>query len=53
MLPMRSNPASAARDAFPQLVERGMKIGNYSGWAAGRAAAELASFAVGEPLPAG
>jgi hypothetical protein len=41
----------AVRGAYPRLVQKGVTISNYSGWVAGRAAAELASFAVAEPLP--
>ena len=43
----------AVRAAFPRLVHRDVRIGNYSGWVAGRAAAELASLAVGDPLASG
>lgn len=44
---------AAVRAAFPQLAERGMSINNYSGWAAGRAAAETVSLTAGDELAAG
>jgi len=57
LLPVLANRTEAVeeavRAAFPDLVQRETKIGNYSGWVAGLAAAELASFAVADPLPAG
>jgi hypothetical protein len=58
MLPVLASRAEAVEEtvrlAFPHLVQRGATISNYSGWAAGRAAAELASLAVGAALePAG
>ena len=40
----------AVRSAFPELAHRSLAISNYSGWVAGRAAAELASLAVGAAL---
>ncbi len=43
----------AVRAAFPQLGQGGAAINNYAGWLAGRAAAEVASLAVGEELIAG
>ncbi len=44
---------AAVRTAFPQLAQRGAGINNYAGWLAGRAAADVASLAVGEELIAG
>jgi hypothetical protein len=57
LLPVLASRAEAAEEAvqaaFPTLVEKGTTISNYSGWAAGRAAAEVASLAVGEAVTAG
>ncbi|MDQ3979233.1 MAG: DUF2786 domain-containing protein [Actinomycetota bacterium] len=43
----------AVRAAFPDLGRHAAAISNYSGWVAGRAAAEVASLSVGEQLAAG
>lgn len=57
VLPVLASRAEAVDDAvmaaYPDMVERGMAISNYAGWAAGRAAAEVASLAVGDELAAG
>lgn len=57
LLPVLAGRAEAVGDAvratFPHMVERGMRISNYSGWAAGRTAADLASLGVGDELPGG
>ena len=57
LLPVLAGRAEAVDDAvhaaYPEMVQQGLAITNHSGWAAGRAAAELASVAVGEELPAG
>lgn len=54
LLPVLASRAEAVegavRTAFPQLAHRGLAITNYSGWVAGRAAAELAAIAVGDAL---
>ncbi len=43
----------AVRAAFPEMVQQGLSVTNPSGWVAGRVAAEQASLALGEELPAG
>jgi hypothetical protein len=43
----------AVRAAFPDLGQHAAAIRNYSGWVAGRAAADVASLSVGEELIAG
>jgi hypothetical protein len=43
----------AVRTAYPQLGQGRAAINNYSGWLAGRAAAEVASLVVGDELIAG
>ncbi|HSH59241.1 MAG TPA: DUF2786 domain-containing protein [Acidimicrobiales bacterium] len=57
LLPVLAGRAEAVEEAvqaaFPTVVEKGTAISNYSGWAAGRAAAEVASLAVGEAVTAG
>ncbi|MGI9033076.1 MAG: DUF2786 domain-containing protein [Acidimicrobiales bacterium] len=57
LLPVLASRAEEVEEAvtaaYPHMVERGLAVSNYSGWAAGRAAAELASLAVGEELAAG
>ncbi|MGI8686038.1 MAG: DUF2786 domain-containing protein [Acidimicrobiales bacterium] len=57
LLPVLVSRAEAVRDAieeaFPEMVEHGTNISNYSGWLAGRAAADLASLGVSEELSTG
>ena len=57
LLPVLAGRAEAVDDAvsaaYPGLVERGMAVNNHAGWAAGRAAAEVASLSVGDALPSG
>lgn len=57
LLPVLAGRAEAVEDAvrvaYPDLVKRGYAIGNYSGWLAGRAAAELARLGAGDELAAG
>ncbi len=57
LLPVLVSRAEAVREAieeaFPDMVEHGTNISNYSGWVAGRAAADLASLGVAEELPIG
>ena len=57
LLPVLASRAEAVDEAvravYPRVAERGMAVNNYSGWVAGRAAAELASMAVGEELTTG
>jgi len=57
LLPVLVSRAEAVREAieeaFPDMVEHGTNISNYSGWVAGRAAADLASLGVAEELAAG
>lgn len=57
LLPVLTGRAGAVDDAvrvaYPEMVERGFAISNYSGWAAGRAAAELAKLGAGDELAAG
>jgi len=57
LLPVLASRAEAVDEAvaavYPRVAERGMAVSNYSGWVAGRAAAELASMAVGDELAAG
>ena len=43
----------AVRVAFPKIVGRERRVSDYSGWVAGRAAADRASFSVGQSLPSG
>ena len=43
----------AVTRAFPETVSRGVAVANGAGYAAGRAAAEIVSLAVGEALPVG
>lgn len=55
LLPVLANRAEAVDDSvrtvFPELERRATAVSNYAGWAAGRAAAELASLGVGGELP--
>lgn len=57
VLPVLARRAQAVDDAvlaaYPDMVERGLAISNDAGWAAGRAAAELASLGVSDELAAG
>jgi len=43
---------SACADAFPRTVRRSISVSNAAGWAAGRAAADLASLAGRAEVPA-
>jgi len=57
LLPVLASRAEAVEEAvhsaFPTLESKATAISNYSGWAAGRAAAELASLTVGDAVTAG
>lgn len=57
LLPVLASRAEAVDEAvqavYPRVAEREMAVKNYSGWVAGRAAAELASMVVSDALPGG
>lgn len=57
LLPVLADRSAAVKaaeaEAFPHLVSRSVSVSNAAGWAAGRAAADLASLAGRSEVPAG
>ena len=57
LLPVLAGRAEAVDDAvhvaYPDLVQRDFAVGNYSGWGAGRFAAEMARLGAGDELVGG